>query len=374
MRFRTTLILLILVLAAGAYVWFVDRFKPSTDEKQRVAKRVFKDFNPEKLTAIRIVVNEHTNKLGAIVRTDTFELERSLAGWTLLKPVNFPADEIKIRQILDLVKKIDQSRTTTPEEYKKINRGDMGLDSPAVVATFVMPATALTVRVGFEVPAQWANYVEIEGVPEVYYVPSHFKDALEFKTDSSDQDIRRHRIFDLRPYQVSSLLMEGAAASVEVRRNEAGFWRVTQPVMDAADGARIEDMLKQIETVSVASFDATATTFGQPWLTITAVEGTRSQRLQLGNEASGPDDFPDGKGVRPKGCWIARRLEYEQAFLIKKRDVEPYAAPADTFRLKQLVDVAGLGDVTHLSQDADGKTIEFDCKGTAWSMPGTDAP
>ena len=373
MKLTTTLILLVLVVAAGIYLW-TDRTKPSTEEKKRVAKRVFKEFDPTKVFAISITVHERTNDAGPVIRTEQFDLERDLAGWTLVRPVNFPADDTKIRQMLDQTKKIDQDRVIAGDDYKNLNRNETGLNSPDIVAMFSTPQTSVTVKIGREVPAQWANYAEIEGMAQAYFVPTHYKDTLSLKTDSSDQDIRRRRIFDLRPYQVGSLLLEGRSASVELRRSDNMSWRITQPLDDAADGKKIEDLLKTLEGVGVSAFDVAATNFGQPWLTLTVVEGTRSQRLQLGSEASGPGDYPNGAGVTPKTCWVARRLEYQQCFLVKKKDVEAFALNAATYRARSLFDTVGAGETTRFSQEVAGQRMEFEYVGRTWTMVGNQCP
>ena len=373
MKLTTTLILLVLVIAAGIFLWR-DRAKPSTADKKRVAKRVFKEFDPTKVFAISIIVHERTNEAASVVKTEQFDLERSLAGWTMVRPINFPADDTKIRQILDLTKKIDQNRVITDADYQNLNRVETGLASPDIVATFTTPHTSVTIKIGLEVPAQWAHYTEIEGTPQAYFVPTHYKDALMLKIDSSAQDIRRRKIFDIRPYQVGSLLLEGRATSIEIRRAESTAWRITQPLDDAADGKKIENMIKLLEAVEVAAFDVAATNFGQPWLTITVVEGTRSQRLQLGAEASMPGDTPRDAGGMPKTYWTARRLEYEQCFLVDKKDVEAFTVNADNYRARGLFDTADAGDPSHFSQEVAGQRLAFEYVGRAWTMVDNKSP
>ena len=102
MKFRTTLILLVLVIACAAYLFYVDRYKPSTEELKRVEKRVFRDFEPAQVVRILLDVTQRDSETGAVTGTQNFELDRDSAGWNLLKPVNFPADETLVRQVLDL--------------------------------------------------------------------------------------------------------------------------------------------------------------------------------------------------------------------------------------------------------------------------------
>ena len=86
MKFKTTLFLLILVLAVGGYVWFVDRFKPSTAELKQTEKRVLQDFRPELITRITIDRQVRENDTGKVLRLDKYELEKEALGWKLVKP------------------------------------------------------------------------------------------------------------------------------------------------------------------------------------------------------------------------------------------------------------------------------------------------
>ncbi len=359
MRFRTTIILLLLALGAGLYLALVDRGKPSTEELKRIEKRVFKEFEPEKITRIIVEIAERENETGKVVKTVEFDIERDPVGWKILKPVSFPADGSRIRQILDFVKKIDQSRLVVGEDYKALDRKGTGLDEPDVIATFETPATSITVRIGLTEPVGWDNYVEVAGRDAVYFVPSQFKDTLSLKTDNSSQDVRRRNVFDVRKYMVNSLVMEHPAYSVELRRGDDLTWRMTQPVNDAAEGDKVEKMIEKIADFTVESFVEAPSNFGRPRLTLAVIQGAMSQRLQVGNK-TGPED---------KDCF-ARRGEYQQYITIHESDIELFMEKPNDYRSKLLIIKNEFQDPVHLTQTADGDTMEFDFKDEAWTIPG----
>ena len=72
---RTTVILLLLVLGLGAYIWLVERRVPSVDEERAAARRAIR-FDPA--TVRRITVLSGGNEVTAELAGST---------WSLIRPV-----------------------------------------------------------------------------------------------------------------------------------------------------------------------------------------------------------------------------------------------------------------------------------------------
>ncbi|NLF39985.1 DUF4340 domain-containing protein [bacterium] len=360
MKFRTTLILLVLVIACAAYLFYVDRYKPSTEELKRVEKRVFRDFEPAQVVRILLDVTQRDSETGAVTGTQHFELDRDSAGWNLLKPVNFPADETLVRQVLDLTKKLDQAAVLIGDEYESLNRADAGLDTPDVIATFEMPSTSITVRIGLKDSVGWNCYAEIEGRNAAYLVPSNYKELLALKTDDGYTDARRRLVFDVRPLNVSGLLVERPGATIECRRGDDTMWRLAQPVADAADDLHVQKLVDKLANLKVSSFVDEPTNFGPVRLTITLVQGPLSQRLQIGSQ--------QGDKL------LARRSEYQQYVEIPAADLAEFMLPAETYRSKLLVIRNPFEEPVHLTQEAGGETLEFDLEDGAWHFAGSSSP
>jgi len=373
MRFRTTLILLLLVAAVGAYLWYVDRYQPSTAERRRVEKRIFKTFDQDKVAGMRIVVAQRTNEFGAITNREEFVITRDVAGWNVSTPVNFPADDAKVRAILDQVKRMDQQRQISGTNYAQLDRAAAGLTEPDVIAEFDMLDTNLILHLGFDVPSLWAVYVEVPGRADAYFAPQEFKKMLQLTTDSSANDVRRRAVFNLRAYQVGGLQLERPDGALELQRGNDTTWRVVQPLQDAADHKQIEALLGNLEKLAVATFCDPPATFGTPRLTLTVVQGTTSQRLQIGDEVSGPDDAEDEQGRRPKSLYLARRGEYQQFFTVKKSDIAPLLRPLDTLRDRRLFVTYDYHDPQRLTQTIGDDTLEC-ARATDWQITGVDSP
>ena len=367
MKFKTTFFLLVLVVAAALYIKFVDSKKLSTEELKRIEKRVFKKFHPEKITKIALKITDRQDETGKVVGVSEYEVESSTPGWSIKKPVSFPADSSKIRRILDLVKKIDMSRLIVGDDYKNLDRKGAGLDDPNVIATFYTPATSMVFKIGLTDPIGWDNYVEIEGRKAAFLVPVHFKDSLLLKLDNSQDDVRRDNIFDARKYLINSIIMEHQDFTVELRRQDDLSWRLVRPLNDAANSDKIENMLDEIEKMSVSRFVDSPTNFGKRKLMLTVIQGALSQSLLVGNDVEN-----DEQGKKES---FARRAAYQQYFTVNNDSLKLFLQKPDRYRSRLLIIKNMFQDTAHLTVKVDGETIEYDRnKNKKWTLPGCDSP
>jgi len=364
MKFKTTLFLLFLVISAAFYIKFVDSKKLSTEELKRIEKRVFRAFKPERITRMNLKITDRVNETGKVVKVSEFDIERTPSGWNVKKPVSFPADASKTRRILDLVKKIDQSRIIVGDDYKNLDRKGAGLDDPNIIATFETPATSMVFRIGFADPLGWDNYVEINGRKSAFLVPVHFKDALLLKTDNGQDDIRRDNLFDARKYLINSMIMEHTDFTVELRRKDDLEWQLIRPVNDSANSDKINKMLDEIEKMQVDSFGGSITNFGKRKLRLTVIQGAVSQSLLVGNDATN-----DIKAS------FARRAEYQQYFTVKNDSLNLFMQHPDRYRSRLLLVKNMFQDTVHLTVISDGQTKEYDRnENKQWTMPGVATP
>jgi len=358
------------VLGLGAYLWYVDRGRPSTEERARVAKRLLRELDPQRVMELHVAVRR-TNDAGAATVTQ-FHLQRELSGWRVVAPLDFPANDIAVRRILDVARAVDQEAVISGTNYAALDREAAGLADPDVVATFVMPATAFTMRVGHDVPGLWAHYVELDGEPAAYFAPSHFKENLMLATDNSERDVRRRRVFAIRDYQVSTLGMEAPARTIELRKSDGAIWRMTQPVADAANEKLVTSLLEKLEKLELAAFVEEPTNFGQPVMTLTVVEGMTSQRLQLGPAVRGAYDDENA----PPSEILARRIEYPQYFTLRRPDMEPFMQPAEHYRSRQLITWFDDETPLQLVLECDGTSLmlQYDKTQRAWSLADVGTP
>lgn len=364
MKFTTTLILFIIAATVFWYVWYVDRDKPSYEQRQLVERRVFPTFSPPQITHIAATVSEREDMTGAIVRTESVDIQRDVEGWNVVHPVSFPADTPTIRQILDSVSKLDRTGRIDGDDYAELDKEAAGLIDPDIIATFSTPATSFTFNVGLTDPIGWDVYLQPHGADHAYLVPFHFKELMTIKLDDGENDIRRRAVFDVSRFRINSLIIEQPDATIELRRDDDLMWRLTSPVHDYADIELIAELLDKAENLRVSSFVDTATDVGTRRLALTVVTGTTSQRLIVGDED--PHDFYTR--------YLARRSEYQQHVAIPARDLEPFMLPPDDYRAREFVIFNQFEEPIALTQTVDDDSITFAIDGNAWTIRDMESP
>jgi len=366
MKFKTTLFLLILVLAVGGYVWFVDRFKPSTAELKQTEKRVLQDFRPELITRITIDRQVRENDTGKVLRLDKYELEKEALGWKLVKPVNFPVNTPLVRQILDNLKKVDQNRFISGSEYENMNRDATGLNAPDIIATFETPQTSVVLRVGAQVPLGWEYYAELKGKRQAYFIPNQMRNILCFETDSSEQDVRRRKVFDVTPEYVNAVQMSIGGYEIDLRKGKDILsWYTQTPVYDRADDKLMGELVKKLSKVDVLQYIEQPKEKIDFKYSVALVQRENSQRLQISDVITTVDEWDETN----RFCY-ARRSEYGQFFTLHPDVLDSFVPDVDHYRAKTLIAPGVFDDVCELELIKDGKVMNFsfDKQANKWDL------
>src|SRR6185295_5439059 len=118
MRFRTTIILFVILLATGAYLYFVERPKQEAAAKKPTLYQVEADD----VTAVKLA---YADREIDVVKQD--------GKWMLTKPVQAAGDESSIKNLVNSVATCEVTKELT--EPSADLKG-YGLDTPFVTVSF----------------------------------------------------------------------------------------------------------------------------------------------------------------------------------------------------------------------------------------------
>jgi len=122
---RTTLILLLLALGLGGFVYFYERVATPQQEAAKVqAKKIFA-FKKEEIQTLTIKNNTEALKFERV--NPPAGTQTRLSSWQMIEPLNTPASEPAISYLLDLLVQGKSDRTFNILESQ---RSDYGLDQP----------------------------------------------------------------------------------------------------------------------------------------------------------------------------------------------------------------------------------------------------
>ena len=360
MRPRTLLVLLIVVVALGAFIRFYERDLPSSEERARQAKKVL-DFKKDQVTRVRLLVSGVGGAGGAVGGTAVVleklpapksakpaaaKLPEALANpgtsdlgdWRIAQPLSARADAAAVDRLLDSLANLEKSRT-----LDQVVPADVGLDKPrAVVAlTFAGKPGETVLDVGAAVPTGGQTIVAVAGRPQAYVVG----DSLMSDLTKKPGDWRDRQMFHGDRDAVERLAWTvGGGPRVVLAKRGDRFW-LESPIVDRADRDQVEKLLTDLVGLSADSFDESPLSPASPpppaHAVLEAVVAGQPQpfRVELGasHPAHPADSAPAQPGAPPEpaGTLTSARVG-ATAFETRSALAETLARPPGDWRSPQL--------------------------------------
>ncbi len=175
MQVRTTVFLLILTLALGGYLLFVDRHKPTTDESKQLSKRIFL-WNSEDVMRFRIYKDYWTDIV--CERLDD-------SSWQMTKPYETKANQSVVYKMLSTLEFAEHINRISMDEETILHLQQYGLQYPGLSLTIETPGRSQTLLLGDETPLKDGLYALLKADDEkLLVVPKSIADILDQDTES----------------------------------------------------------------------------------------------------------------------------------------------------------------------------------------------
>jgi hypothetical protein len=279
MNFRTTFILLALLLGVGAYVMLSPSKSPNgsaqTNNPQRLLDMSSNDVSKVVITPAdgkRIVLERHT------LESQATTVGPATSDWKITEPITSYADASKVSDLIDLL----VSATSTAQVAIAGNAADYGLDTPQFTVDLEAGAKSTRLFIGRQVKAGNELYVQIEGKEGTAQVVG--ADLLD-KIDTTADKLRQSKLVNADVNQANWVSIQRPSGSLELDKN-AGVWQIalptTKPTTEPADQSAVGDLVSAINNMAAAGFagpdDSAALLIGQPQATVKI--GTQSPTTQ----------------------------------------------------------------------------------------------
>jgi len=270
MNFKTTLSLLIVLVAVLGISAFLGVFSP-TPEKKMVE-------NPPVVQASDVFLI--APKLGNVTRVrlevperGTMVFEKKGETWQIVEPVAAPAISW---EVTDLVAAFESARKLeTFNAGKDVSLQDAGLDKPTCTITLEEKDRKVTLLVGKNVVASENTYVKTSDSDQISVVDQNLKSKI--KKDLSAY--RDKQLWDLKIEKISELKFASRdGKSFNLVKGDDGQWVMLAPVRAKGSADPIISAVNALSTLRIEEFTddkpANLTAFGldKPAWTITAVE------------------------------------------------------------------------------------------------------
>ena len=283
MKFRGTLLLLVLASGLLAYIWLVEKDRPTIREAADRQGLVF-DIDRDDIDTIRIQNAE-----------SVIELKRSGADWQMTKPVSDNADGLAVSQLLTT---LEMLRSTTeidpdaPNVDKKLVR-ESGVDSATLQVTLEGKKVQEKLQIGKESANEGKLYARVAGKKSIYVIPADIKSQLTKRPD----EFRDHRLMTIQPTSLNKVAIRSANGEIELDR-DGEHWRIIKPLKARGNDAVINDLLAQTLNTRADAFlptnDPTASAaLAQPLGTLVLGQEGESNPVEM--KVSKPSSEKSGK-------------------------------------------------------------------------------
>ena len=274
-RTGSTLILLVVALGLGGYLYFVESERPVADENAKA--KVF-TYDAAKINQLQ-------------VKSSTGEVTALRKGandvWTIVQPANAPADRNTVSDLVTNLANLEEQRIVDE------NAADLkayGLAEPVVDVTFHVDGEKEPKRIllGDKTPASSGTYAKLPSSNRIFLVNS----ALETAADKSAFDFRDKAALAFDQASVTSLELASGAQTIRLEKS-GEEWKLVKPIQAPADFVSVSGLIGQLQSAQMTTLkdrpedlkDLKQYGLDKPAVVATLGTGASSVKFELGKEA-----------------------------------------------------------------------------------------
>ena len=347
MRSRNLIVLTLIVLALGAYIYFHERHQPTTEERRQKADALFPDLDRDEVAGLEIH-NTH----------GTFRIVKRGEEWRLVEPIDFPADAPAVSSLLGSLEGLKAERTLAEGE---VDPAAYGLDAPSITVTLsTADGKTSSLEVGNETALGSNRAVRRTGERSVILVGGWFVRDLDKALDQW----RARDLVELGADEVAALTVLAGADRIQLVR-QGEDWHLIEPLDDVADRDHVRNLIADLDSLRIEEFldnppPAAELGLEPPAYRITIVRSSGGDPISLDFGASRERDGRTQIACRRNAAdlfWVDDRAAIRLAkapVLWRSKTVAPF----DTW------------DAERLTISAGGRNLTLERKDGMWVAPG----
>src|ERR1700738_1240456 len=241
MKWKTTLVLLVITAGGFAYLFLVERNPPNTADAARQAQNVI-NFEREKINGIVIQNGD-----------DKIDIRRQDDKWRLETPIKDQADASAVNNLLVALEnwQKDASISTKEMEADKSKLSDYGLVQPKLRLKLSGEKAPPEIFFGKDAALEGKMYVRFANSKETFLVDLAVKKSIEKKPE----DFRDRKLTELILAQVVRVVLKTSAGEMGLQK-KGDHWDITKPLRARADDQKVNDLIAQITTARIQQFVA----------------------------------------------------------------------------------------------------------------------
>jgi hypothetical protein len=272
---KSLLVLLIVALGLGAYIYFVESKRDVDDTAKK-----------DKVFAVQAgSIDEITIRSAS---GDETTLKKTGTDWAVTAPVQAPADQSTASSIASTIETLDIQNSL---EDNPPSVTQYGLDPARFSVTFKAKGdqTSHRLDVGNKTPTGSDLYARIGGQPKLFLISGYLEDTLNRTTF----DLRNKTALTFDRDQVTTITLDHAGSPAVTLTKSGADWRLSAPVQTAADLDSVNTILSRLsgeQMKAIVAGDTAAPTpadlkkygLDKPQATVTLGAGSTRAALAIG--------------------------------------------------------------------------------------------
>lgn len=314
---RSLLVLLVLGLGLGAYIYFVESKRDLTDPAEKKEK-VF-SVEAGKIEEIRL-----TGTSG-----DVTTLKKSGTDWQIVAPIAVAADQAAVESLIASLETVEMQKTLE-ENPKSVSA--FGLEPARLSVAFKASGDSAlrSLQIGNKTPVGTDLYARVEGQPKLFLISA----SLDSTFDRSTFDMRDKTVLKFPRGDVDAVALGPARAPALTLARTDNTWRLTSPVAARADWTPVDTLINRVANTRMMALVPTTGTeptpaelkkFGLDAPQVAATFGAGSTKATLALGAKKDD-----------GSVYARDLSRPIIFTVEASLVDELKKGPDDLRVKDV--------------------------------------
>ncbi len=308
------LVMVVLLAALGAYVYFVEL----PHEQEEAAKKKLFTFDKSDVIEINLAYPDRS-----------LHLKKDESGkWRLTQPLNTEADETTVTNLINAIADAEISRILDEPVQDPALYG-LGAPVVKVQVTLKNGKTLPQVSIGKDTPVGYSVYLQKEGETKLLLTPQAFRLGMTKEV----KDLRDKTVLAFKPEEVKKIVIQGKEKEVLLTKTDSG-WSLEKPTTGKADDAQVQTFLSALQGLRAQDFveqpasDLQEYGLTTPRLTVALTSGAdASQTLLVGGEKS------QDKGGKLR---YLKRGENTTLFLVSDSVLHDVDKSPDDFRDKTI--------------------------------------
>lgn len=272
MNFKTTIVLLIVLIAVGAVLYFTRGSNTAAPSETATAAHKLIDVSSSDVSKVVVqtsdgqkIVLEKTSETSP-TEADLNAIKPPQTDWKITSPIVAPADQSKVDSLISGV----LNASSTAETDIGSDAAKFGFDQPQDKVELSTKDKTYTVDFGRKQEIGNGVYARVNNGNKAEVIPADVLDTV----DQPAASLRQTQLLSVPQVSIKQVTIDKRGAPKLVLQKQGSDWKIVQPTTMPADNLAVEDILADVTNLQASSFADTSKApvdsfIGQPQMTVT---------------------------------------------------------------------------------------------------------